>query len=76
MEAFLQLLRSLEKNSIRLTIAGPAPAGIAATRFGGVPDVPADFQWPIFTTATFDDDEILPRPLSFLAQFNCAELAP
>ena len=76
MESFTDLLRSLAKQGIRLNIAGPAPTETAATRFGGVPDVPADFQWPAFTTATFDDDAVLPRPLAFLAQFHCADLAP
>ena len=76
MEDFAELLRSLARPGIRLNIAGPAPAEPCATRFGGAPDVPADFQWPTFTTAAFDDDAILPRPLAFLAQFNCADLAP
>ena len=76
MEDFAELLRSLARPGIRLSIAGPAPAEPCATRLGGAPDVPADFQWPTFTTAAFDDDAVLPRPLAFLAQFNCADLAP
>lgn len=71
-----ELLRSLEQNSIRLHIAGGADTAPAATRFGGAPDVPGDFQWPAFTTATYDDDRVLPRPLAFLAQFRCADLVP
>ena len=67
MEEFADLLRSLARPGIRLTIAGPAPAETAATRFGGAPDVPADFRWPAFTTATFDDDAVRPRSLAFLA---------
>lgn len=48
-------------------------AGIS--KFGGRPDVPADFTWPYFETDTFDEEEIKPRPLAFLAQFDCAALA-
>ena len=47
MEEFADLLRSLARPGIRLTIAGPAPAETAATRFGGAPDVPADFRWAV-----------------------------
>ena len=47
---------------------------MAAGRFGGVPDVPPDFQWPCYETAVYGDDTVKPRPLSFLAQFDCAAL--
>ncbi|MBS6955067.1 MAG: DUF1963 domain-containing protein [Enterocloster asparagiformis] len=69
------LLR-MGKNSICLEIAGEAEPRAGGTRFGGAPDVPADFVWPEFETAGLGDDEVRPRPLSFMAQFNCAELAP
>ena len=49
------------------------PAG--SSKFGGRPDVPAGFVWPVFETKTFDDDTVKPRPLAFLAQFDCARLA-
>ena len=54
--------------------AGALPVG--ASKFGGRPDVPAGFAWPYFTTDTYDDGEAKPRPLAFLAQFDCAALAP
>ncbi len=63
------------KNAIALDIFGEAPHEIGGTKFGGAPDVPSDFVWPVFETAAFDDDEVKPRPLAFLAQFNCAKLA-
>lgn len=68
-----QTLRAMARSGIRLAIgeAGGIPVG----RFGGTPDVPADFVWPVFETGTFDDDTVKPRPLSFLAQFDCAALA-
>ena len=50
------------------------PAG--ASKFGGRPDVPAGFAWPYFETDTYDDETVKPRPLAFLAQFDCAALAP
>lgn len=71
--------RELEKmcrNSIQLHIGGRIEPVVGSTHFGGVPDVPADFVWPVFETDTFDDDEVKARPLAFIAQFNCAELAP
>lgn len=67
-------LQKMSRNGLRLDISGKN--GAAAGRFGGLPDVPADFVWPVFETDTFDDPEKKPRPLSFLAQFDCAVLAP
>lgn len=68
------LLRSLARNAVRLEIGDGA--GPAIGRFGGAPDVPEGFSWPWFTTDTYIDDEVKPRSLSFLAQFDCAALAP
>lgn len=70
-----QDLHKMSRNSIQLTIEGNVIQKPGMTRFGGKPDVPADFQWPFFQTDTYNDDEVKPRPLSFLAQFNCEELA-
>ena len=75
MADLIQVIRAMERNSVRLTIGGPADSQTGASRFGGVPDVPADFVWPVFETATFDDDEVKKRPLAFLAQFDCGALA-
>ena len=56
-----------------------APAGedlpAGSSKFGGRPDVPAGFVWPVFETKTFDGEEGKPRPLAFLAQFDCARRA-
>lgn len=56
-----------------------APAGedlpAGSSKFGGRPDVPVGFVWPVFETKTLDDDMVKPRPLAFLAQFDCARLA-
>ncbi len=68
-----QLLRSMSRKAVRLSVdEGDTPE---AGRFGGLPDVPLDFVWPYFETDAYDDDMVKPRPLSFLAQFDCAALA-
>lgn len=69
-----QQFEQMARNGIRLEIGGAAAHKPGGTRFGGNPDVPPDFAWPVFETSTFDDDTVKPRPLGFLAQFNCAEL--
>lgn len=69
-------LEKMERSSIRLKIEGEAEEAVGSSRFGGAPDVPEDFVWPVFETDTFDDKTVKPRPLSFLAQFRCEELAP
>ena len=67
-------LESLCKNSIELKIEGKETYKLGATRFGGQPDVPPDFVWPTFEGESYDNI-VKNRPLSFLAQFNCDELA-
>ena len=67
-------LESLGKNSIRLKIARKETYKLGATRFGGKPDVPPDFVWPTYEGESYDH-VVKNRPLTFLAQFNCEELA-
>lgn len=67
-------LQSMGHNSIELQIAGKEEYKPGATRFGGQPDVPPDFVWPAFEGESYDHI-VQNRPLSFLAQFNCTELA-
>ena len=47
---------------------------MGTTRFGGQPDVPSDFIWPTYMGESYDH-VVKKRPLSFLAQFNCADFA-
>ena len=61
-------LESMAKNSIELKMQ------LGATRFGGQPDVPSDFIWPTYMGESYDH-VVKKRPLSFLAQFNCADFA-
>ena len=67
-------LESLGRNSIQLEIARKETYKLGATRFGGKPDVPPDFVWPTYEGESYDH-VVKDRPLTFLAQFNCAELA-
>ena len=67
------VLKTLARNAVRLEIgAGDDPE---IGRFGGAPDVPEGFDWPWFATDTYVDDEVKPRSLTFLCQFDCAALA-
>ena len=67
-------LESLGKNSIVLKIAKKEKYKLGASRFGGKPDVPPDFIWPTYEGESYDH-VVKDRPLTFLAQFNCEELA-
>jgi uncharacterized protein YwqG len=54
----------LARASARLTRAGLPAAGPAASRLGGVPDLPAGFEWPRWRG----------RNLAFLGQINLADV--
>lgn len=69
-------LSGMFRASVRLRIGAPADGRIGASRFGGAPDVPDGFQWPVYNGAAYGETEPRERPLSFLAQFDCAALAP
>ncbi|MFR7478391.1 MAG: DUF1963 domain-containing protein [Acutalibacteraceae bacterium] len=68
-------LQTMQRPSLTLHITKKEPYRRGGTRFGGQPDVPPGFVWPVFT-GTDDSGESETRPLSFLAQFDCAGLAP
>ena len=47
---FLSKLKEIVKNEIRFSLVKPdAPLDVRASRFGGAPAVPADFEWPRFS---------------------------
>ena len=69
------IMEEMKRNRIRIRIEGEAVQGIGASRFGGSPDVPIDFEWPYYFGKSSLDDIEMNRPLSFLAQFNCEKLA-
>ena len=64
-------LSKIKQNSIILTIGNVGKYEKCSTHFGGVPDVPADFVWPIY----MDDKLEEPYPINFLAQINCENAA-
>lgn len=68
-------LKSLAQNSIVLNIARKEKYKLCGTRFGGQPDVPEGFVWPTFEGEDYCGD-VAERPLAFLAQINCEEIAP
>ena len=71
-EVFKNDLFKLKRNTIILAFDNAASAQSAGlTRFGGSPDVPDDFEWPVH-----EDDELSESyPINFLAQFDCRELS-
>ena len=66
---FTQELKAHERDAVQISLADSAnaPLELGKSKFGGCPDVPNSFQWPM------DDDG---RPLSLLLQLNCSDLAP
>ena len=68
-------LETMRRNSIVLKIAKKEKYIKCATRFGGQPDVQSDFVWHTFEGESYDG-VVKDRPLTFIAQFNCADLAP
>ena len=67
-------LEKLRRNGITLDISGSAEYKRGGTRFGGRPDVPRGFEWPAYEGEGMHG-KTAKRPLSFIAQFDCAELA-
>lgn len=70
-----QIMEEMKKSRIRVYIEGQAENETGVSKFGGRPDVVADFEWPYYVGVSLLDNEEKRRPLSFLAQFNCTELA-
>ncbi len=68
--------------SIRLFTQPTPEADIptGASKIGGSPDLPPGFQWPcclpLPESSGWADDSRLGGPLRFLAQINCADIAP
>ncbi len=74
MQVWKDMMQQYGKNAINCKIGGQIKEQMGQTRFGGHPDVPKDFIWPTYETETFFDKTMKKRPLSFLAQFRCADL--
>lgn len=62
---YVKLLQRYCQSSIRLRIGGETSDGVGISHFGGKPDVPDNFVWPVYKN----------MPLAFLMQLSCAEFA-
>lgn len=63
---FIEILKPFKRNAIDICLnSSEDEVVIGCSKFGGQPDVPEDFQWPL------DDNN---RPLSLLLQINCSDL--
>ena len=65
---YMELLKPSGRDAIRISFAdnGKTPLPAGCSKYGGRPDVPANFQWPHDSSG---------RPLSLLLQIDCADLA-
>jgi uncharacterized protein YwqG len=71
-DQILAVARTFIKGSFKKA-NGKISLGIS--RVGGLPDVPADFVWPV-TRRVKSRAKNASRPLSFIAQLNCADIVP
>ena len=62
-----------KKNAITLVRESGVPAK-GASKIGGIPDLPAGFQWPYFEGTDYEGVR-KSRPLSFLAQIDLSQAA-
>lgn len=76
-------IKQIARLSIRLLVGALNPPSytLGVSRIGGVPDVPADFQWPYFEPQEGDTDCCgqplplgRPLPLDFIAQLDLSKL--
>ena len=65
------------KNAIEFEIDESAtkPLPIGASKLGGLPHLPASFEWPYYEGTTYEGERAN-RPMTFVAQMNLRELAP
>ncbi|WP_349854731.1 YwqG family protein [Bacteroides cellulosilyticus] len=65
---FIEVLKPFKRKAIEISFASSEDAArTGCSKYGGQPDVPEDFQWPL------DNNN---RPLSLLLQINCSDLTP
>lgn len=76
LEKIKELIMQAARNEIRVTYEKPdSPIAPCASKIGGKPDVPKDFEWPEYEGKGCFEDEAKKRPLSFLAQINLKDIA-
>ncbi len=73
-ETLKRKLMAIARKEIRITTGKPdAPLAATASRVGGKPAVPQDFEWPYFADAA--EGKTDPLPLAFMAQINLKDVA-
>lgn len=70
-----QIMNQMKENRVRVYVEGKVAEGLGVSKFGGRPDVGVEFAWPYYEGESPYDQVKKSRPLSFLVQFDCAELA-
>ena len=72
---FQELLKKMPKSSIMLKIDKDfsGESAIGTSKIGGRPDLPPNFEWYYYEGEHFDGSTTASRPLSFIAQINCAD---
>ncbi len=71
--AIAAALAELKRESAEITLHDASPAE-SRSRFGGEPDLPADFVWPRYFGMNYADDVEAERPLAFLAQIDLSQV--
>ncbi len=70
-----ELIKQNEKTEIVINYILKSGAAKRASKIGGKPDVPKDFEWPVYEGKDFEDIR-KERPLSFIIQINLKDVAP
>ena len=70
-----ELIKQNEKTEIVINYTLKGGAAKRASKIGGKPDVPKDFEWPVYEGKDFEDIR-KERPLSFIIQINLKDVAP
>ena len=70
-EGYIEFIKNNKRNAINITIGESIEYKPGISHFGGKPDLPLGFRWPVYMDEVIDAD---PYPLAFLAQFNCEEI--
>ncbi len=73
MSKIKDVIKQIQKNEIVIKLKKAKKIASDASKFGGMPYLPSDFVWPRYEGADYDEN-IANRPLSFLGQFNLAEI--
>lgn len=71
-----ELMEAMARNAIFMDLDFNGKCGdILCSKFGGLPAVPAGFEWPYYEGCEIEGDPVENRPLSFIAQVNCEDIA-